>query len=267
MGFIIEVYYYEVGIVGQCEIGVGFNSLVYKVDEVQILKYCVYNVVYVYGKMVIFMFKFLVGDNGFGMYVYQFLVKDGKNLFVGDEYVGLFKEVLYYIGGIIKYVCVINVFINVFINLYKCLVFGFEVFVMLVYLVCNCLVFICIFWVSGFKVCCVEVCFLDFIVNLYLGFVVMLMVGFDGIKNKIYFGDVVDKDLYDLLVEEVKVILMVFFILMMFLDVLEVDKDFLMEGGVFIQDMIEGYVDLKCGEVEKLNMIIYLVEFEMYYFC
>lgn len=136
-------------------------------------------------------------------------MKDGVNLFVGDKYGGLFEIVLYYIGGIIKYVCVLNVIINLFINFYKCLVFYYEVLVMLVYFVCNCLVFICILVVLSLKVCCIEVCFLDLVVNLYLVFVVMLMVGFDGIKNKIYLGEVMDKDLYDLLVEEVVEILKV----------------------------------------------------------
>lgn len=127
------------------------------------------------------MFKLMVGDNGFGMYVYMLIFKDGKNLFVGDEYVGFLEMVFYFIGGVIKYVCVLNVIMNFFINLYKCLVLYFEVLIMLVYLVCNCFVFICIFYVFSLKGKCIEVCFLDLMMNLYLGFVVLLMVGFDGI--------------------------------------------------------------------------------------
>jgi glutamine synthetase len=113
----------------------------------------------------------------------------------------------------------------------------------------------------------VEVRFPDPTANPYLGFSAMLMAGLDGIKNKIHPGDAADKDLYDLPAEEAKAIPTVSSTLTMSLDALEADKDFLMEGGVFTQDMIEGYVDLKRGEVEKLNMTTHPVEFEMYYSC
>ncbi|MGB3623179.1 glutamate--ammonia ligase [Ketobacter sp. MCCC 1A13808] len=267
MGLTIEVHHHEVGTAGQCEIGVGPNSLVYKADEVQILKYCVHNVAHAYGKTATFMPKPLVGDNGSGMHVHQSLAKDGKNLFAGDEYAGLSKEALYYIGGIIKHARAINAFTNASTNSYKRLVPGFEAPVMLAYSARNRSASIRIPWVSGPKARRVEVRFPDPTANPYLGFAAMLMAGLDGIKNKIHPGDAADKDLYDLPAEEAKAIPTVSSTLTMSLDALEADKDFLMEGGVFTQDMIEGYVDLKRGEVEKLNMTTHPVEFEMYYSC
>lgn len=265
MGLVVEVYYYEVVIVGQNEVVICFNIMIKKVDEIQIYKYVVYNVVYCFGKIVIFMLKLMFGDNGFGMYCYMFLFKNGVNLFVGDKYVGLFEQVLYYIGGVIKYVKVINVLVNLIINFYKCLVLGYEVLVMLVYFVCNCFVFICILVVFFLKVCCIEVCFLDLVVNLYLCFVVLLMVGFDGIKNKIYLGEVMDKNLYDLLLEEVKEILQVVGFLEEVLNELDLDCEFLKVGGVFIDEVIDVYIVLCCEEDDCVCMILYLVEFELYY--
>ena len=38
-------------------------------------------------------------------------------------------------------------------------------------------------------------------------------------------------------------------------------------GGVFTEDMIKGYIDLKRGEVERLNMTTHPVEFDLYYSC
>ena len=267
MGLVIEVHHHEVGTAGQCEIGVGPNSLVSKADEVQILKYCVHNVAHAYGKTATFMPKPLIGDNGSGMHVHQSLSKDGNNLFAGDEYAGLSKEALYYIGGIIKHARAINAFTNASTNSYKRLVPGFEAPVMLAYSARNRSGSIRIPFVSGPKARRIEVRFPDPTANPYLGFAAMLMAGLDGIKNKIHPGDAADKDLYDLPAEEALAIPTVASTLEMSLNALEADKEFLMMGDVFTADMIAGYVDLKREEIERLNMTPHPVEFQMYYSC
>jgi glutamine synthetase len=93
----------------------------------------------------------------------------------------------------------------------------------------------------------------------------MLMAGIDGIKNKLHPGDPADKDLYDLPAEEAKAIPTVAATFDQALDALEADHAFLTEGNVFTEDMIQGFIDLKRGEVEKLNSTTHPVEFEMYY--
>ena len=267
MGLEIEVHHHEVGTAGQCEIGVGANTLTKKADEVQILKYCVHNVAHAYGKTATFMPKPLIGDNGSGMHVHMSLAKNGKKLFAGDEYAGLSEEALFYIGGVIKHARALNAFTNSSTNSYKRLVPGFEAPVMLAYSARNRSASIRIPWVSNPKARRIETRFPDPSANPYLCFAALMMAGLDGIKNKIHPGDAMDKDLYDLPAEEAKDIPTVAHTLTMALDALEADHEFLTQGDVFTKDMLDGYIELKRSEVERLNMTPHPVEFDMYYSC
>ena len=265
MGLDVEVHHHEVGTAGQCEIGIRFNTLVAKADEVQILKYCVLNVAHAYGKTATFMPKPLVGDNGSGMHCHQSLSKDGENTFAGDGYAGLSDTALYYIGGIIKHARALNAFTNASTNSYKRLVPGFEAPVMLAYSARNRSASIRIPYEPSPKGKRIEVRFPDPTANPYLAFAAMLMAGIDGIQNKIHPGDSADKDLYDLPPEEAADIPTVASSLEMALDALDSDRDFLTAGGVFSDDMIDAYIELKREEVERLNMTTHPVEFDMYY--
>jgi len=265
MGLKTEVHHHEVATAGQCEIGVAFGTLVQKADEVQILKYVIQNVAHAYGKTATFMPKPLVGDNGNGMHVHQSLAKAGKNLFSGNKYGGLSELALYYIGGIIKHARALNALTNAATNSYKRLVPGFEAPVMLAYSARNRSASIRIPHVSNPKARRIEVRFPDSTANPYLAFTGMMMAGLDGIQNKIHPGEAMDKDLYDLPPEEEKKIPQVCFALDQALDALDKDRKFLKAGGVFTDDAIDGYIDLKMNEVTRLRMTTHPVEFDMYY--
>ena len=265
MGLEIEVHHHEVGTAGQCEIGVGANSLAKKADEVQILKYCVHNVAHSYGKTATFMPKPLVGDNGNGMHVHQSISKNGENVMAGDGYAGLSETAIYYIGGIIKHARALNAFTNASTNSYKRLVPGFEAPVMLAYSARNRSASIRIPFVSSPKARRIEVRFPDPSANPYLAFAAMLMAGIDGILNKIHPGDPRDKDLYDLPSHEEAEIPTVASGFGQALAALDSDRAFLTAGGVFSDDAIDAYITLKNEEIEALNMTTHPVEFDMYY--
>jgi glutamine synthetase len=267
MGLKVEVHHHEVGTAGQCEIGVAFNTLVRKADEVQVLKYCVHNVAHSYGKTATFMPKPLVGDNGSGMHVHMSLIKDGVNLFAGEGYGGLSDIALFYIGGVIKHARAINAFANAATNSYKRLVPGFEAPVMLAYSARNRSASIRIPYVSNPKGRRIEVRFPDSTANPYLTFAALMMAGLDGIKNQLHPGEAMDKDLYDLPPEEEAEIPQVTFSLDQALEALDTDREFLKAGGVFTDDVIDSYIELKNEEVQRLRLATNPVEFDLYYSC
>ena len=265
MGLKPEVHHHEVATAGQGEIGVGFNTLVEKADEVQILKYVVMSVAYGYGKSATFMPKPLVGDNGNGMHVHQSIAKDGNNLFAGDKYGSLSELAIYYIGGILKHARTINAFTNATTNSYKRLIPGFEAPTLLAYSAHNRSAAVRIPYVANPKARRIEVRFPDSTGNPYFAFTAMLMAGIDGIQNKIHPGEPMDKDLYDLPPEEEKNIPTVCFSLEQALETLDKDRDFLLAGGVFTNDVIDAYIALKMEEVTRMRMTTHPIEFDMYY--
>jgi len=120
-------------------------------------------------------------------------------------------------------------------------------------------------YVSNPKARRIEVRFPDPTGNPYLSFSAMLMAGLDGIQNKIHPGDAADKDLYELPPEELKDIPTVCSSLEEALENLDKDRAFLTAGGVFTDDMIDAYIELKMEEVTRLRMTTHPVEFDMYY--
>jgi len=225
----------------------------------------VQNVANAYGKTATFMPKPIVGDNGSGMHVHQSIWKDGKNLFAGNGYAGLSEFALYYIGGIIKHAKALNAITNPGTNSYKRLVPGFEAPVKLAYSARNRSASIRIPYVQSDKARRIEVRFPDPTANPYLAFAALMMAGLDGVQNKIHPGDASDKNLYDLPPEEDAKIPTVCSSLDEALAALDKDRDFLTRGGVFSNEMIDAYIELKMEEVTKFRMTTHPVEYDMYY--
>ena len=264
MGVRVEKHHHEVAS-AQHELGMKFDTLITMADHMQIYKYCIHQVAQSYGKTATFMPKPIFGDNGSGMHVHQSIWKDGKPVFAGNKYADLSQECLWYIGGIIKHAKALNAFTNPSTNSYKRLVPGYEAPVLLAYSARNRSASCRIPYTSNPKAKRVEVRFPDPTANPYLAFAAMLMAGLDGIANKIDPGPAMDKDLYDLPPKELKKIPTVCGSLREALQNLDKDRTFLKAGGVFSDDFIDSFIELKMQDVMRFEMTPHPVEFDMYY--
>ena len=264
MGIQPEKHHHEVAS-SQHELGFKFNTLTKCGDYMQIYKYVIHQVAQSYGKTATFMPKPIYGDNGSGMHVHQSIWKGGKPLFAGSGYADLSDTCLYYIGGIIKHAKALNAFTNPSTNSYKRLIPGFEAPVLLAYSARNRSASCRIPFSPSPKGKRVEVRFPDPAANPYLAYAALLMAGLDGIENKIHPGGPMDKDLYALPPEELAKVPQVCGSLREALESLKADSAFLKKGGVFSEDFIESYIELKMDEVYAFEHTPHPVEFKMYY--
>ena len=267
LGIPIEKHHHEVAGAGQHELGMKFAELIQAADNVMTYKYVVRNVAKKYGKTATFMPKPVFNDNGSGMHVHQSLWKGGQPLFFGEgTYANLSQTARWYIGGILKHAPAFLAFTNPTTNSYKRLVPGFEAPVNLVYSEGNrsAAVRIPLTGPSP-KAKRLEFRSGDALANPYLAFSAMMMAGLDGIKNQIDPGDGEDRDLFELSAEELLKIATVPPSLNGALEALSADRGFLTAGGVFSDDFIDNWIDLKYEEVQQLRQRPHPHEFAMYY--
>jgi glutamine synthetase len=268
LGIPVEVHHHEVGTAGQSEIDVGFASLLAMADRLMLYKYVVKNVARLNGKTATFMPKPIFQDNGSGMHVHQSLWRDEEPLF-WDElgYAQLSETARHYIGGLLTHAPALLALCAPTTNSYKRLVPGYEAPVNLVYSQRNRSAAVRIpLYSKSPKSKRIEFRCPDAACNPFLAFSALLMAGIDGIKNKIEPPEPVDKDLYELPPEEILEVPQVPASLDAALDALEGDGDFLLEGGVFTEDVINHWIDYKrVREVDELRLRPHPWEFYLYY--
>lgn len=267
-GLILERSHHEVGAPGQAEINYRFDTMVHSADDLLLFKYIVKNTADQWGKTATFMPKPVYGEAGSGMHTHQSLWKNGEPLFYDENgYAGLSDTARWYIGGLLKHAPAVLAFTNPTVNSYRRLVPGYEAPVTLVYSAGNRSAAVRI-PITGTnpKAKRIEFRAPDASSNPYLAFAAQLMAGLDGIKNRIEPHDPIDKDLYELPPEEAEGLQVVPASLNEALEALEADHDFLLEGGVFTQELIDTWISYKREyELEPLNVRVHPYEFEMYY--
>jgi len=267
VGIAVEAHHHEVGTAGQSEIDMKFRPLVEMGDQMMWFKYIVRNVAKRAGKTVTFMPKPVFQDNGSGMHTHFSLWKGGKPLFAGSEYAGLSEMALFAIGGILKHAAALLSFAAPTSNSYRRLVPGYEAPVNLAYSARNRSAAIRIpMYSDNPKAKRLEFRCPDPSCNGYLTFAALMMAALDGIKNRIAPGKPLDKDIYALSEEERKDIANTPASLEQALAALKKDHAFLMEGGVFPEELISSWIEWKeTKEIDELRLRPHPHEFHLYY--
>ncbi len=267
-GIEVEVHHHEVATAGQCEIDMRYKTLTRMADQMQLYKYLVKMMARVHFKTATFMPKPLFGDNGSGMHVHQSLWKDGRNLFHNAEgYANLSQTALWYIGGLLKHSPALLAICAPTTNSYRRLVPGYEAPVNLVYSKRNRSAAVRIpIYSSNPKAVRIEYRPPDPTANPYLAHAAMLMAGLDGIRHRIDPGDPMDVDLYELPPSKAAKVRQVPGSLTEALDALNRDHKFLLEGGVFTEDLIETWIETKRKkDVDYVRLRPHPSEFYLYY--
>ena len=268
VGVPVEVHHHEVATAGQCEIDIRYGTLVKMCDHLLLYKYVIKNVARKYNMTATFMPKPIFKDNGSGMHVHQSLWKDSKNLFYDKKGYALLSDTAkYYIGGLLKHAHAILAFAAPTTNSYKRLVPGYEAPVNLVYSKRNRSAAVRIpMYSTSEKSKRIEFRPPDPSCNAYLALSAMLMAGIDGIKNKIDPGEPIDKNIYELPENEAKKIKTVPRSLEQALEALDKDRKFLVEGGVFTDDVIDTWIEYKHAvEIDSIRLRPHPYEFHLYY--
>ncbi len=270
-GIKVKYHHPEVAASGQFEIEPQLGEMSKMADATMTIKYIIKNTAAKYGKSATLMPKPIYGEAGSGMHVHMLLMKDGKPVFSDDAgYAHLSETAHYFIGGLLKHIGALCAISNPSTNSFKRLVPGFEAPVTVGYATSNRSAVIRIpAYAKQPEERRFEIRNPDATCNPYFCYAALLMAGLVGVKNKIDphangWGPF-DVNLYNLPEEEKAKLQGLPTSLEGALDALEADYGFLMEGGVFPEELIKNFIKTKRDECRQLAAIPHPAEFDKYY--
>ncbi|MEZ5824077.1 MAG: type I glutamate--ammonia ligase [Geminicoccaceae bacterium] len=247
------------------KIAIGRGGLLETADRLQLLKYVVHQVAASYGKSATFMAKPMAGEPGAPLSLALSLWQGEKPVFAGQGYADLSQTCLAFIAGVLHHARALNAFTNPTTNSYKRLQSGLDEPTLLAYAAHNRSAALRIPFADQPARKRVECRFADPSANPYLALTSILLAGLDGIERKLEPGDAMDRNLYDLRPEELDGIPVACHSLEEALDALDQDHDFLIRGGIFNYELVEGYIEVKRHEIERIARLPTPAEMELYY--
>ena len=270
-GIPIKYHHPEVSASGQFEIEPKLGKMSFMADASMMIKYIIRNTALKHGYSATLMPKPVYGEAGSGMHVHMMLLKDGESVFSDDNgYSHLSETAHYFMGGLLKHIASLCAITNPSTNSFKRLVPGFEAPVTVGYATSNRSAVIRIpAYAKTPNERRFELRNPDATCNPYFCYAAILMAGLDGVKNKIDphengWGPY-DMNLYNLPEEEKKKLKGLPTSLEQALDALEADHDYLTEGGVFPEILLQNFIKAKREECRQVAAIPHPAEFERYY--
>jgi glutamine synthetase len=251
MGVPVKYHHHEVGGPGQVELEIALTGPVAAGDSAMTVKYVAKMVADRHGQTATFMPKPLFGEAGSGMHFHQHLFRDGRNLFYDPDGYGLLSEMArWYIGGLLLHAPALLGLTNPSTNSYRRLVPGFEAPVRTLFSLANRSAAVRVpKYATSPDTVRIEFRPPDATGNVYLSMAAQLMAGIDGVRRRIDptehgFGPI-DDNVFALPPEQAARIGQLPVSLDAALQALADDHDFLLEGCVFSQELIERWVRVK----------------------
>ncbi len=251
MGVPVKYHHHEVGGPGQSEIETPMMGMVPAGDATMLVKYVTKMTATSHGKTVTFMPKPLYGEAGSGMHFHQHLFKGDSNLFYDPHGYGCISRTgMYYIGGLLKHGPALLALTNPSTNSYRRLVPGFEAPVNAFFSLGNRSAAVRIpKYANQPDTARMEFRPPDATCNVYLALAAQLLAGLDGIKNQIDpttngFGPI-DANIFAWSDEQRSRIQKLPASMREAMEALEVDHDFLLQGGVFSEELIQQWIHYK----------------------
>jgi len=195
VGFEVETAHHEVA-PGQHEIDFKYADSLTTADRIATFRFIVRKVATQYNLHATFMPKPIYGINGSGMHTHQSLFKGKKNVFYDSKKPHQLSDIaLGYISGILKHAKGFTAITNPLVNSYKRIVPGFEAPTMISWSEKNRSPLIRVPAKRGIGTR-IEVRSPDPSANPYLALAVMEASGLDGVNNRMYPPEPVNKNLY-----------------------------------------------------------------------
>jgi glutamine synthetase len=271
MGVEVKYHHHEVGGPGQCEIETPMMALRKAGDTVLLVKYVARMVATQLGMSATFMPKPLYGEAGSGMHFHQRLQAKGRNLcYEEGGYGSLSRLARSYIAGLLLHGGAVMAFTNPSTNSYRRLVPGFEAPISAIFSVGNRSAAIRIpKYANSPDSARLEFRPPDATANPYLAMAAQLMAGIDGIARDLDPSDLgfgpIDDDVFSWPPEKQAAIKALPTSLGAAMDALAADREFLLAGGVFNDDLIERWIARKRQESREVGNRPHPYEIELYY--
>lgn len=271
LGIKVRYHHHEVGLSSQQEIETELLHFPKICDDTMVMKDIIRRTALENGLTATFMPKPVYNHAGNGMHFHMMLHKKGKNIFYKKGgYADLSKEAIWFIGGILYHGRALVAFTNPSTNSFKRLTPGFEAPVKLFYGLANRSAAIRIpKYADTQESKRFEFRTGDATCNPYLAMSAILMAGLDGIKNKIdpakYNLGPFDDNVFAWSEEKKATLLSIPTDLADAMQALQDDHAFLIDGGVFNEDLIQSHIKLKMAEYTAVNNRPHPHEMTLYY--